>query len=124
LASTAAMLRHGRAYTRAFGARLPQATGLLTRMESRHPRQPHHYIPFVGVTPGRQGAGIGTRLMQPTLDHCDQDQLPAYLEATTERSAALYARLGFEQVGELRYGATEPLRLMLRPPTGPRTRDR
>jgi GNAT superfamily N-acetyltransferase len=92
-------------------------------MESRHATQPHHYVPFVGVAPDRQGAGIGTRLMQPTLDRCDQDQLPAYLEATTERNAALYARLGFEQIGELHYGGTQPLRLMLRPPTSPQTRD-
>jgi GNAT superfamily N-acetyltransferase len=118
-----AMLRHGLAYTRAFGARLPQATVLLSRMESRHPRQPHHYIPFVGVAPERQGAGIGTRLMQPTLDRCDQEQLPAYLEATTERNAALYTRLGFEQVAELQYGATQPLLLMLRPPASPKAAD-
>jgi hypothetical protein len=65
-------------------------------MESRHLRHPHHYIPFVGVAPAHQGAGIGTRLMQPTLDQCDHDQLPAYLEATTERNAALYAQLGVQ----------------------------
>lgn len=111
-----AMLRHGRAYTRAFSSRLPRAIGLLARMESHHPRQPHHYIPFVGVASTHQGAGIGTRLLKPTLDRCDRDQLPAYLEATTGRNAALYARLGFEQIGELSFGATEPLRFMLRPP--------
>jgi GNAT superfamily N-acetyltransferase len=118
-----AMLRHGLAYRRAFGARLPQATALLSRIESRHPRQPHHYIPYVGVAPERQGAGIGTRLMQPTLDRCDQEQLPAYLEATTECNAALYARLGFEQIGELQYGDTRPLLLMLRPPASPKAPD-
>ncbi len=111
-----AALRHGLSYARAFGARLPQATALLSRMESRHPRQPHHYIAFVGVAPERQGAGLGTRLMQPTLDRCDEEQLPAYLEATTERNAALYARLGFEQIAELHYGGTGPLLQMLRPP--------
>jgi GNAT superfamily N-acetyltransferase len=108
-------LRLGRAYTRAFGARLPRAGRLLARVEARHPRRPHYYLPFVGVAPEHQGRGLGTALMQPTLERCARDGLPAYLEATCERNARLYARLGFELIHELKYGGNEPLRLMLRP---------
>ncbi len=54
--------------------------------------------------------------MAPTLELCDSAGLPAYLEASSERSAALYERLGFQLVGELQYGGSQPLRLMLRPP--------
>jgi GNAT superfamily N-acetyltransferase len=108
----------GRAYLRAFGTGLPRASILLGRMESRHPRRPHHYIPFVGVAPERQGCGLGTALMRPTFELCAQSGLPAYLEATCERNAKLYARLGFQLVDELDYGGSEPLRLMLRPPDG------
>jgi GNAT superfamily N-acetyltransferase len=111
-------LRLGRAYLRAFGTRLPRATFLLGRMEARHLRRPHYYIPFVGVAPEHQGRGLGTALMQPTLDLCAEAGLPAYLEATCERNVRLYARLGFQLVDELHYGGSEPLRLMLRPPLG------
>ncbi len=114
-----ATLRHGPAYTRAFGTRLPRALALLTRMQSRHPRQAHHYFAFIGVAPERQGAGLGTRLMAPTLRSCDAAGLPAYLEASSARNAVLYARLGFELVEELHYGGREPLRLMLRAPQQP-----
>ena len=109
-------LRHGRNYQRAFRSRLPQALGLQTRMQRLHPRWAHHYLPFIGVAPERQGRGLGTALMAPTLQECDRSRLAAYLEASNERSAALYARLGFAIVDELEYGGTQPLRLMLRVP--------
>jgi ribosomal protein S18 acetylase RimI-like enzyme len=107
-------LRHGPAFARAFGVRLLRAGELLQRMESRHVRSPHHYFAAIGVAPERQGQGLGTSLMRPTLDACDQAGVDAYLEASTERNAALYQRLGFEVIDELRYGGSEPLRLMLR----------
>ena len=109
-------LRNLPAYLRAFGGRLPLATWLLARVESRHPRQPHHYFAYVGVAPDLQGRGIGSTLMRPTLARCDHAGLPAYLEASTARSAALYRRLGFEETETLDYGGSEPLRLMLRRP--------
>jgi GNAT superfamily N-acetyltransferase len=114
-----AMVRYGAAYGRAFGARLPHAGALLARIESRHSRQPHHYFPCVGVAPERQGQGVGSSLMGPTLACCDNAWLPAYLEASTERNAALYELLGFDLIDELHYGGSQPLRLMLRPPNTP-----
>jgi ribosomal protein S18 acetylase RimI-like enzyme len=109
-------LRNLPAYVHAFGSRLPLATALLARVESRHPKPPHHYFAYIGVGPELQGQGIGRALMGPVLAGCDDARLPAYLEASTARSAALYQRLGFEQTGTLEYGGREPLRLMLRPP--------
>jgi len=99
-----------------FGAHAARAARLLGAVERRHLREPHHYFAHIGVAPAAQGRGLGSRLMRPTLDRCDRDGLPAYLEASSERSAALYARLGFRLVRELRVGASPPLRLMLRPP--------
>lgn len=111
------LLAHGPAFARAFGARLPRAAVLLQRVERRHVRGPHHYFPAIGVAPERQGKGLGSKLMAPTLARCDEAGLPAYLEASTERNAALYERLGFDVVDELRYGGDQVLRLMLRAPT-------
>ncbi len=110
------LLAHGPAYARIFGRRLAHATTLLTRMEGRHHREPHYYIPYIGVRPGRQGRGIGSELLLPILEQCDQEGLPAYLEATCERNAKLYARHGFERLKELRVLGSPPLLPMLRAP--------
>ncbi len=111
-------IRLGRSYWGAFGLRLPKATLLLARLEARHPRRGHHYLPFVGVAPERQGRGLGTAVMRPTLERADHEGLPAYLEGTCAGNVRLYERLGFRVIDELHYGGAEPLRLMLRPPSG------
>jgi GNAT superfamily N-acetyltransferase len=109
-------VRHGPAFGRVFGARLPHAFGLITLMERRHLREPHLYIPYVGVAPEAQGQGLGTTLMRPTLDRADAASLPAYLEATSERNAVLYERLGFQHLGPFRFAGSPPLWPMRRPP--------
>lgn len=103
----------------AFGGRLGRAARLGAAMEWRHAREvrePHYYVRDVGVLPEMQGRGLGSALMGPTLERCDRGGLPVYLEASSERSAALYERLGFELIDELRVAGSPPLRLMLRPP--------
>lgn len=102
-----------------FRANLPKAARLLPAVEARHMREPHYYFPCIGVAPAAQGHGLGTILMRPTLDRCDMEATPAYLEASSERSAALYERLGFEIIGEIRVADSPPLRLMLRTPQHP-----
>jgi GNAT superfamily N-acetyltransferase len=100
-----------------FGARLPRAARLQIVTDRHHPHEPHYYLRDVGVLPQRQGEGLGSALMGPTLELCDRDGLPAYLEASSARSAQLYERLGFRVTGELRVAGSPPLRLMLRPPS-------
>jgi hypothetical protein len=59
--------------------------------------------------------------MRPVLDRCDSDGLPAYLEASSERSAALYERLGFVHLGVLELpDGGPPMWPMRRPPAGAR----
>ncbi len=101
---------------RCFGIHLPKAAGLSSLMERRHIREPHYYFPYIGVSPGAQGQGLGSRLMRPTLERCDEEGVPAYLEATNDRNTALYERLGFRLDSELRFAGSPPLRLMVRPP--------
>jgi ribosomal protein S18 acetylase RimI-like enzyme len=110
------MIAHGGRFASVFGARLPRAVGLLTVMERRHLRGPHYYFANIGVAPAAQGRGLGSRLMGPTLDRCDEEGLPAYLEASSERNARLYERLGFQCTSELRFAGSPPLRLMVRAP--------
>ena len=64
----------------------------------------------------RQGEGIGTALLRPVLARCDEDGVPAYLEATTARSRDLYARHGFKQTARIEVAGCPPIYPMLRPP--------
>ena len=66
-----------------------------------HPREPHWYLFAVGVVPEARGQGRGAALLEPVLRRCDQDGVPAYLEASTADNARLYERLGFERRDEL-----------------------
>jgi GNAT superfamily N-acetyltransferase len=100
----------------AFWDHVTRAARLGAAIEWRHLREPHYYVRDVGVLPAMQGRGLGSALLGPTLERCDRESLPAYLEASSERSAALYARLGFELTHELRVGGSPPLQLMRRPP--------
>lgn len=100
----------------AFGAHVSRAARLGAAMERSHVREPHYYVRDIGVLPAMQGKGLGRALLRPTLERCDREGLPAYLEASSERNAALYERLGFRLTSELSVGGSPPLRLMLRPP--------
>jgi ribosomal protein S18 acetylase RimI-like enzyme len=104
----------------AFLTHLIRASRVGAAMEWRHVRGAHYYVRDVGVLPSRQGQGLGSALLRPTLERCDREGVPAYLEASSERSAALYERLGFRITRELRIGGSPPLRLMLRDPQATR----
>ena len=112
-------------WMRAFGTRLPLAGRVQRAMEERHLRERHFYIRTVGVRTALQGQGVGSALMQPTLQRADSAGLPTYIEASSERSAALYERLGFVHIDvlELPEGGP-PVWRMRRPPAGPTTTPR
>lgn len=58
------------------------------------PSEPHHHLALLGVTPNRQGAGLGAALL-----HAHHGRLPdgvaAYVEASSTISRDLYARHGY-----------------------------
>jgi GNAT superfamily N-acetyltransferase len=104
-------------WIRAFGTRLLLAGRVQRAMEERHLHEPHFYVRIVGVRTASQGQGVGSALMQPTLQRADSAGLATYIEASSERSAALYERLGFvhTDVLELPEGGP-PIWRMRRPP--------
>jgi len=80
-------------------------------------RRPHRYLAMVGVTTDWQGMGWGEALIRPMLDQCDEEKVPAYLEASTPRNVPLYERLGFKVIKARGYrGAQVPLHFMWREP--------
>lgn len=107
---------HAPHFARVFGRSLPRALITITKMERLHLREPHFYVPYVGVAPEAQGAGLGTRLLGRTCERADGGRLPTYLEATSERNAALYERLGFQHLGPFTVLGSPPLWPMRRPP--------
>lgn len=89
---------------------------VLEQMGNYHPTTPHWYLPMIGVDPAHQNRGIGGALLRPTLDICDRDGVPAYLESSNPRNISLYERLGFEAIGRIQAGSCPALVPMIRHP--------
>jgi GNAT superfamily N-acetyltransferase len=83
------------------GEHAPRLFAALELMEENHPGEPHHYLFLLGTRPEWQSRGIGSDLIRPVLEVCDRDQVPAYLEATSEGNRRLYLRHGFEVFEEI-----------------------
>jgi ribosomal protein S18 acetylase RimI-like enzyme len=102
---------------RTFGRHPLRALAGIREIERGHPTEPHWYLDYVGVDPADHGRGTGTRLLAPMLARCDREGAAAYLNAGSERSRALYERLGFAVTEEFRLPyAGPPLWRMWRRP--------
>jgi len=105
-----------------FARRIPRVLRALVVLEAGHPREPHYYLPFVGVEPAWQGRGLGAAVLAPILERCDREAVPAFLEASTARSRALYERHGFAVTEEFKLGKDAPQQWrMWRAPRADRT---
>lgn len=93
---------------------------MFERMAAHHPKEPHWYLPLIGIDPRAQGQKLGAALMRPALERCDRDGVPAYLESSNARNIPFYERLGFQVVARLQVGGSPELVPMLRPPRSPR----
>ncbi|UYN97030.1 MAG: GNAT family N-acetyltransferase [Enhydrobacter sp.] len=89
---------------------------LMEQMAAFHPREPHWYLPIIGIDPARQGRGLGGVLLRHQLDVCDRDGALAYLESSNPRNIALYQRHGFEPMGRIQAGDSPVMVPMLRKP--------
>jgi GNAT superfamily N-acetyltransferase len=94
---------------------LDDGFALLEQMAAYHIEEPHWYLAILGVDPRHQGRGIGSALLGKTLERCDEERLPAYLESSNPANIPLYERHGFEVQGEIRAGDWPPVYPMLRP---------
>lgn len=80
------------------------------------PDDPHFYLHLVGATDAARGRGLGSLLLRRVLDVCDREGWPAYLEASSLRSAALYERHGFERLTTIQLAPGVALHPMVRTP--------
>ena len=93
---------------------LPEMMQVFEQMDVYHPKEPHWYLPLIGVDPACQGRGYGSALLRYALEQCDRDRLPAYLESSNPRNIPLYQRHGFEIIGNIQVGSSPNLVPMLR----------
>jgi GNAT superfamily N-acetyltransferase len=80
----------------ACGDATPRFRILDALFEQHHPDQPHHHLALLAVAADRQGAGLGTALLEHHHRRLDADDIPAYLEASSAGSRDLYARHGYQ----------------------------
>lgn len=85
-------------------------------LAAHHPREPVWYLGSMATAPHAQGLGLGDRLLTDTLAVVDQSGLPAFLEATSARSARLYERHGFRPLEHVDLPAGPTLITMWRDP--------
>lgn len=110
------MLRTAPSFLRVIGARLSSAMRFNSVVEKHHPSEPHYYLNTLGTDPQHQHKGVGSALIQPVLDRCDTEGLPAYLESSKEANVPYYKRHGFEVTKEIAVPGGPSLWLMWRDP--------
>jgi GNAT superfamily N-acetyltransferase len=89
---------------------------LMQQMASHHPKEPHWYLPLIGIDPAHQGKGLGGALLKHATDMCDRDGVPAYLESSNLANVPLYERHGFEAIARIQVGGSPVFTPMLRRP--------
>jgi ribosomal protein S18 acetylase RimI-like enzyme len=83
----------------------PAATARIDRalaaMEAMAPAEQHWYLDVLAVEPGRQGAGLGHRVLVDGLRRADADGVGCHLETARPQNVTWYQRLGFAVTGEI-----------------------
>lgn len=63
-----------------------------------------YYLFFIATRDDARGKGLSSVLIRKLQQTAAHDNAPVWLEATTESSARLYAKLGFQNVGRVTLG--------------------
>lgn len=100
-------------------ARHSDTMAAIQQMDAAHPRDPHWYLPWLGVDAKVQGTGLGSTLMARSLETVDDSGLPAYLETPNPLTIPFYERHGFRVTGLTRTEDCPTITFMLRKPHSP-----
>ncbi|MBF9131637.1 GNAT family N-acetyltransferase [Plantactinospora sp. S1510] len=86
---------------RAYGEYAPRMALVAEVTRARHPdREPYWYLQQMAVVPASRGQGLGAAMLRHQVAKADAAGIGAYLEASSPRNRALYARHGFRARGE------------------------
>jgi GNAT superfamily N-acetyltransferase len=78
------------------GSRADQFRAFDAALEARHPTAvAHQHLAILAVHPDRQGQGLGTTLLDAHHAVLDRECLPAYLEASDQRTRRYYQARGY-----------------------------
>lgn len=88
--------------------------GVLAHMDAAHPKEPHWYLPWLGVDSPHRGAGLGGQLLKRCLEVVDADHLPVCLDTPNPRTIPFYESHGFAVATVAQAGACPPVTSMLR----------
>lgn len=95
------MLAHAVPLVAALGRALPRALSVSRAIEMHFPKHPFWYLHVAGCDPAAQGKGLGGAAIRAGIAAAPAG-VPCYLETATEANIGLYARFGFETIGEWR----------------------
>jgi GNAT superfamily N-acetyltransferase len=98
------------------GVAVDRACRLGAALSTEHPVEPHHYLAYLAVRPGRQSRGLGSALLDRHHLRLDLAGLPAYLEANDPRNRDLYLRHGYQVRSVIELPDGPPLWTMWRQP--------
>jgi GNAT superfamily N-acetyltransferase len=59
------------------------------------PEEPHWWLDAIGTRPAARHAGLGAAVLQPVLDRCDAEGVPAALSTYTSTAVRWLGRFGF-----------------------------
>jgi GNAT superfamily N-acetyltransferase len=74
------------------------ATGAVRRKALGVYQGNFYYLFFVATREDKRGRGLSSALIKGLLERAQEEGLPVWLEATTEYSSKVYAKLGFGRV--------------------------
>ncbi len=92
----------------------PELYEVYAAMKSHHPKEPHWFLPLIGIDPFLQGRGHGMALMTYGLRACDRDGVAAHLDSTHPSNIPFYERFGFELLTTIEIGGHPPVYPMRR----------
>jgi GNAT superfamily N-acetyltransferase len=81
-------------------ATLARSLGAQRVIEAAHPDHDHFLVWMFAVSPARQRAGLGRRLMTEALARADADGAPAYLWTGNPDNLPYYRSYGFEVLSQ------------------------
>ena len=96
--------------------RLGRGAAMADAMEKHHPKERHYYLSFIAVAPRLQGMGLGSAILEATLQQADDTGWPAYLENSNPKNTRLYERHGFVARSSIAPKGAPPLLPMWRDP--------
>jgi ribosomal protein S18 acetylase RimI-like enzyme len=88
--------------------RLSEMTEFYRQFECLAPPEPAFHLFYLAVLPEARGQGIGSALLQPVLQRCDAEGIPAYLENSNSRNLPLYERNGFKVTKKWQFAENVP----------------